>query len=318
MIRILLLGPFPPPMGGDTRLFSTLAADLRVDARYELTIINTSRGREHSRVLRNAIVGIKILLRVAMNLRRVDLVSFHSSDRGMFLFGPCVVLLARIARKPVVLRLFGGSFGDFYESRGALARLIVRRAILCADVLLLQTRRVMRQLSPLTSSRLVWFSTYITPASLKPGQERGVIPPDNRLCSRFVFLGHLWRTKGIDTLLDAAPLLPPGCSIDIFGWPDEYAPHGICPPTFPSNRPRAPVSSSVPPGTATRYGTGSRDWLPRIAATRTRSANNGISTGQRSWIRIRTRACRETACAAALGKSCGDGCNRKGDATRCA
>jgi hypothetical protein len=114
---MLLLGPLPPPMGGDTRHFSTLVADLRADRRFQVTVINTSRGREHSRVLRNAVVAVGIVLRVVIRLHRVDLVSYHSSDRGMLLFGPFVVMLAAIARKPVVLRLFGGSFGDFYDSR---------------------------------------------------------------------------------------------------------------------------------------------------------------------------------------------------------
>jgi hypothetical protein len=81
MIRILLMGAFPPAMGGDTRHFSTLAADLRVDPRYELTIINTSREREHSRVLRNAILG-----------RRAAPCD-HQSQRA----GPVATLLATVA-----------------------------------------------------------------------------------------------------------------------------------------------------------------------------------------------------------------------------
>ena len=48
-------------------------------------------------------------------LREVDVVSYHASDRGMFLFGPVVVALSRFAGKPSILRLFGGSFGDAIE-----------------------------------------------------------------------------------------------------------------------------------------------------------------------------------------------------------
>ena len=78
MIRILLLGPLPPPMGGDTRHFSTLVADLRADPRFDVTVINTSRGREHSRVIRNAVVAVRILLKVAVRLRREPLL--HQVD----------------------------------------------------------------------------------------------------------------------------------------------------------------------------------------------------------------------------------------------
>ena len=117
-IRLLLLGPFPPPMGGDTRHFTTLAADLGANRHYRVSLINTSRGREHSRPLVNLAKVLSVLLRTALKLHSVDLVSYHSSDRGMFLFGPCVVMLARLARRPVILRFFGGSFGDFYGTRG--------------------------------------------------------------------------------------------------------------------------------------------------------------------------------------------------------
>jgi glycosyltransferase involved in cell wall biosynthesis len=39
-----------------------------------------------------------------------------------------------------------------------------------------------------------------------------------------VFLGHLWKSKGIETLLHAATRMPPGCSIDVYGPADEYEP----------------------------------------------------------------------------------------------
>jgi glycosyltransferase involved in cell wall biosynthesis len=224
-IRLLLVGPFPPPMGGDTRHFSTLAMDLRANPRYSVSIINTSRGREHSRWLVNVGKAVSILLRTAMQLRNVDLVSYHSSDRGMFLFGPCVVMLARLARRPVILRFFGGSFGDFYLGRGRIGQALIRRWLLSADAVLLQTRRMMQQLGGVATGRLVWFSTYITAVIARPAhaESAGVAGQ----CCRFVFLGHLWRAKGIETLLEASLDLPPGCSIDLYGSADEYSAQDI-------------------------------------------------------------------------------------------
>ena len=207
-IRLLLLGPFPPPMGGDTRHFTTLSADLRANPRYRVTLINTSRGRKHSRPLVNLGTAVSILVRTAWNLRRVDIVSYHSSDRGMFLFGPVIVALARLARRPVVLRFFGGSFGDFYAGRGRFGRLMIRQWLLSADAVLLQTRRLMQQLEAHATGRLVWFSTYITAVPRRPPQPDEARAAD-AVCRRFVFLGHLWRAKGMETLLEAAPALPP-------------------------------------------------------------------------------------------------------------
>jgi glycosyltransferase involved in cell wall biosynthesis len=227
MIRILLIGPLPPPMGGDTRHFVTLTKDLIANERYSVTVINTSRGREHSRFFRNIAAAISILFQTACNLHRSDLISYHASDRGMFLFAPLIVGLGRLAGKPTVLRVFGGSFGDFYESQNQVARMLIRRLILSADVVLLQTRRLIRQLEKQARARLVWFSTYIEPACAAPKGEDHEARTHERTCSRFVFLGHLWRAKGLETILEAAPYLPGECSIDIYGPPDEYTPEEI-------------------------------------------------------------------------------------------
>jgi glycosyltransferase involved in cell wall biosynthesis len=222
MIRILLIGPLPPPMGGDTRHFVTLSKDLIASERYSVTVINTSRGREHSRFFRNIAAAVSILFQTALRLRRSDVISYHASDRGMLLFAPLIVGLGKVAGKPTVLRVFGGSFGDFYESQNQLTKMLIRRLILSADVVLLQTRRLVRQLEKQARARLVWFSTYIEPACAAPdvGDHNG--HGHERSCSRFVFLGHLWRAKGLETILEAAPNLLGECSIDIYGPPDEY------------------------------------------------------------------------------------------------
>jgi glycosyltransferase involved in cell wall biosynthesis len=217
MIRLLLIGPLPPPMGGDTRHFATLAQDIAGHEGFDLRLLNISRGGGADSRWHNLRVALRTALALVANLHRTDVVSFHSSDRGMVWFAPWIVLLCRLARRPLVMRVFGGSFGDFVAGCGALERTLVRRGVLSADVILVQTRRTINQLRPFSRGRLEWFSTYIR----TPSREAPVPPPGAR-CRRFVFLGHLWRTKGVETLLEAAALLPAGCTIDLYGSTDEY------------------------------------------------------------------------------------------------
>lgn len=219
---MLLVGPLPPPMGGDTRHFTTLIEDLRSSGCFVTTVVNTSRGVEHSHRIRNLLKGIAVLARVVWNAARSDVVSFQSSDRGMLLFGPFVVAICRLAAKPVVLRVFGGSFGDSYEAQGALGRKLIRSLILSADVILLQTRRLVRQLEPAASGRVEWLSTYVKTAT-EPAPSNANDRRNRGACCKFVFLGHLWRTKGIETILDAAARLPDTCQIDLYGPCDEYS-----------------------------------------------------------------------------------------------
>ncbi len=209
-------------MGGDTRHFTTLYEDLRDDPRFSVRLINTSRQQEFSNPLRNLTVALKTLFAVLFRLGRIDILSFHASDRGMFLFGPFIVVLCKLTRKPTVLRVFGGSFGDFYADQSKLKKLIIKKLVLSADVVLLQTRRSIQQLKEHAAGRLEWFSTYVRTASVPDEQPDMTADDGNKICRKFIYLGHLWKTKGIETMLEAAPDLPPDTSIDIYGPLDEY------------------------------------------------------------------------------------------------
>jgi len=222
VIRILLIGPLPPPMGGATRHFLTLQEDLGRDPGFRVKLINTSRQQGFTSPVRNIVVALKTLYSIILNVGRTDIISFHASDRGMFRLGPTIVGLCKLAGKPIVLRIFGGSFGDFYERQNRIGRWIIRKLILSSNVVLLQTHRTIRQLQGHSTGRLEWFSTYVQ-ASLRPAEliERSK-NGQGRVCQDFIFLGHLWRNKGLEVMLDAAPNLPGNTSIDIYGPLDEY------------------------------------------------------------------------------------------------
>jgi glycosyltransferase involved in cell wall biosynthesis len=225
MVRILLVGPLPPPMGGDTRHFATLVADLTAHKAFEARVINTSRGSDHSNWIRNAVESLRAIAGIVLQLKDVDIVSYHASDRGMFLFGPFVLILCKIAGKPTIFRVFGGSFGDAYRSQGAFRKAVTRWTLFSCTVLLLQTKRAVREIQACARARVIWFSTYI----VSPTRTLNLTPlfEGEKRCERFVFLGHLWRTKGIETLLEAAASLPGNCTIDIYGPADEYSPEQI-------------------------------------------------------------------------------------------
>ena len=222
MSRILLVGPLPPPMGGNTRHFAVLLDDLVADGRFTVKLINTSRAEGFKNPIMNLRVALATLFAVARNLASSDVVSYHASNRGMSLFGPVIVGLGKLFRKPIILRIFGGSFGDLYEKQAGMRRFILRHWIMSADVILLQTQRSMRQLERCGSGRLEWFSTYVRSTPRMESAPAAAVEQD-KVCNRFIFLGHLWETKGIETMLEAAPHLPTGTSIDIYGPLDEYS-----------------------------------------------------------------------------------------------
>jgi len=222
-MNIVLAGPLPPPMGGDTRHFATLVADLDANAEYDVTLINTSRAGRFDDRMSNVKAALHTAVTLMAKAPRADLVSFQSSDRAMVMFGPIVATICRLWRTPYVFRLFGGSFGDFYRSAGRIQQFVIRRFILSAPTVLLQTHRQIGQLEANSSGRLEWFSTYI---ELPPDHDRrlaGALAQRTGVCSRFVFLGHLWESKGIELILESSADLPADITIDVYGPEDEYS-----------------------------------------------------------------------------------------------
>jgi glycosyltransferase involved in cell wall biosynthesis len=223
MIRILLIGPLPPPMGGDTRHFATLVSDLTAHPGFAVRVIDTSRGSDYTNWFSNITVLCATIAKTALHLKDVDVVSYHASDRGMFLFGPVIVALCKIAGKPSILRVFGGSFGDAYRRQTAARRAVTRRTLLSCDVILLQTKRAVSAIRADARANVVWFSTYVEAARRGGARRSAPVGSGERRCSRFVFLGHLRRVKGIQTLLEAAAFLPNGCTIDVYGPAGDYS-----------------------------------------------------------------------------------------------
>jgi glycosyltransferase involved in cell wall biosynthesis len=214
-MTILLIGPLPPPIGGDTRMFSFLRDDLQREAGLAVQVLSTTRGRQDSNILINLGVSLRVLAGVVRHLAHADVISFHASDRGMITFGPLIYLLARLVRKPLIVRLFGGSFDDCYQERGTVGRWLLRRTVLSADSCLFQTKHLVEFFQQISPGHATWFSNYTRLEQVALKKPLGTFQRAD--CRRFIFLGHVKEAKGIETILDCADQLPEAVSIDIFG-----------------------------------------------------------------------------------------------------
>jgi len=214
-ISILLIGPLPPRIGGDTTLFSYLVEDLQRNEQFDVHTLNTARGRLDNNALVNLWKAVRVVGGILRYGARVDLVSFHASNRGMFMFGPLVYGLTWLYGKPLIVRLFGGSFDEYYKARGGLAQWLLRNTVLSADRCLLETRQMVTFFEQIGQGSPTWFSNY-TRLELMSARK-----PDSSFqrtsCKRLIFLGHVKKAKGIETILECAGQLPDGVSIDVFG-----------------------------------------------------------------------------------------------------
>ncbi len=206
-VRVLLIGPMPPPVGGSTVLFQQLTRELPTVRDIALRVVSTSRGRRARRLgFQAAIVVYKIL----RNICASDVVSFHSSRQGAVFFGPIVFVLSHAFRKPWIFRGFG-DFESWHKSAGFLNKALFRFAALQADIVLFETKSSVAYFRMITSHDVRWYSNSRPFASnASQYNSRG----DDQL--RFVYVGHVKPSKGVHELIQAAQLFD-GVTVDVYG-----------------------------------------------------------------------------------------------------
>lgn len=155
MKKILLVGPFPPAVGGvTTSLHNILYSDL--SRQYQYTCFSNSRPPKKSsmgchgyrdffqggagRMLNGIFITLYHILVFPFRLRKIrpDIVQIHTSDYFVFWENTFYLLWSKLLGKKVILRM-GGVFDKFYRNSNPLARLLIRRILRIPDVLVVQS-----------------------------------------------------------------------------------------------------------------------------------------------------------------------------------
>lgn len=143
-------------------------------------------------------------------LWRADIVFLNSSRSGLRNFSPFIFILAKLAGKKVVIRPFGRSLKSVYDQSGSGTQWLLRKTTLRADILYLQTQRMIIFFRPISKNVLhLKTSRYLSQTDLKP--------QNIAYEKRFVFLGHVKRSKGVLELHEAIKRLDQSYSVDIYG-----------------------------------------------------------------------------------------------------
>lgn len=216
-MRLLLVGPLPPPIGGATVLFKLLVDEMTTGAMdADITVVNFSAGTRRG-VAKKLVATMTSMLRICKAIPRQNIVVVNGPNRRLVYQGLLVSLLTRLFRKPLVLRFFGGSFDHYYQQASPRHKKLIRHLFSQAACILLETQHLLDyfrgQGFPDLKERFVQFANsrpvnlHVRTAPLRAGPAR-----------RFVFVGHVKPSKGVLTVLKASAFLRPGsCTIDIYG-----------------------------------------------------------------------------------------------------
>ena len=137
-----------------------------------------------------------------------DVIFLNASDKGIKYLSPILYFLAKIFRLKFVVRPFGGDFKDYTARFGKIQKWIFRRTTLKTDLLFLQTKKLIQFYKDKNIKTLQLPTSRDNPTQLRGGRN---------FEKRFIYLGFVNQSKGIDHLLAAAKQLGDDYTIHIYG-----------------------------------------------------------------------------------------------------
>ncbi len=207
--RVLLAGPLPPPIGGTTLLFKRLVNAMEEREEVETTVVDTSGVRGKGPLAAAAFAALHRELLDAVP--DCDVVALHVSTTALHIMGPVISSLAGKNRVPLVVRKFGGT--DFLDFDWLRRRVIVR-TLRRVDRYLAETKELVERARSVGIEHAEWHPNS-RPMPTLPSAIEGA----HASCTRYIYLGHLRREKGLRELVAASRSLPEGAFVDVYGAP---------------------------------------------------------------------------------------------------
>lgn len=206
-MKVLAIGPLPPPIGGIARLVQGLLGWLAT--RHNVEVVDTTKWHAGG-----AGVYARDVLEIWSRIGHADVATYHPGGRGFVYMAPLLVVLCRLRGIPLVIHSSGGTKARAYLDGGVVQRMLIR-VTLGADALLFETKGQVEFYRKLVDDdRVYWFpnnrdyGTGEDSNRSKPAQGR----------AKAVFVGHVNRSKGVGLICDAVESLDRGdVHVDVFG-----------------------------------------------------------------------------------------------------
>ncbi|MBN2070066.1 MAG: glycosyltransferase family 4 protein [Candidatus Krumholzibacteriota bacterium] len=204
--RVLLLGPVPPPTGGDTvSTLNLLKSDYWERSGIILDHINTS-GENRLRLPEENRSGIEIFRALRLGFQmlwkipRSKAVLLLANSSFICTFGLAVLALSWVVRRPVIVKPFGSYLPEMIGRFGHTRKKATLKILSTARWILPQTARMADELAryeELGNEKLRQFPNFIPDSDLIP--ER-ITKPFSGKC---IFIGHIKKEKGVFEIVEA-------------------------------------------------------------------------------------------------------------------
>ena len=199
-IKILMIGPLPPPTGG----METVMEHIIFMKFHNIEIIpfNVTKNKfTKSFVLFNAANFIYRCLKLfwILLIRNPSIVHIHTGSRKSFWQNAIYFKISKLMNKKIVLHIHGGAFRHFYEEQREIGGKFIKKIIESADSVIVLSnswKHVINNISITKSLEIVQ-----NPINVKEITKYKKTRKDNQLT--ILFVGRVVKEKGIYELLDA-------------------------------------------------------------------------------------------------------------------
>lgn len=219
-LRILITGSLQRDdsevPGGCAVSLAYLVDHLVRDEAVDVRVADTRQIRGHG--VAGAFRFMQCIFQILCDAPQVDVITLHCSRHVISFLGVIHLLVARLLRKPLIIRLFAGhdcmAMGPV---RGRLARFVAGHA----DLFLVETMHLAYLAQARGVQKVRWFPT------CRAMHLENVRDCERTTCRRFVYVGQVREYKGIRELAEAAERLGDGITVDVYGPLFDDVPHDL-------------------------------------------------------------------------------------------
>lgn len=222
--KLLLVAPVPPPLGGarvSAKLFVDYVeskGDVHV-VHYDLPVRALEQDKDsRTKILRTALKTLQILCELPFARNTVI---FCSRNFGVSI-GPPLICIAKLFRRPVYLRFFGGRPMQSKYLKIPFVGCVLLWLLRGAEKIIVETRQGASEFPPHLRSNIEVIPGYRPPTPPDVGDKRRP-----KACVSFVYVGAVNEAKGVLDLLNAfanmrdqATDIPP-VELHIYGTGDQ-------------------------------------------------------------------------------------------------
>lgn len=198
--RVLLIGPLPRLIGGDSVATQNLARSRYWgDAGLELAIVNTAvrdriRTAEERLSWGDLFRFKRIMIQSIWVLPRVSMVLLWCNSRFLCTAGPVIILISLAVRRPVIVKMFGTSLPQHLARLPRPLRAFVLSMLKRARCVLPETQALADELITrwhVPASRVLLFPNFVLDRDI------GRRPHGKRFNGNCVFMGQIREEKGV-------------------------------------------------------------------------------------------------------------------------